>query len=61
MRAAFKGVAGYVARIAAGDKPEAMPVVQPTVFELVINQKAAKALGITVPQDVLLSANSVIE
>lgn len=61
MRSAFRSVAGYVAKIAAGSKPESLPVAQPTVFEFVVNLKTARTLGITVPQDVLLIANSVIE
>lgn len=44
-----------------GVQPGNIPVAQPTVFELVVNLKTAKALGITIPRDVLLSANSVIQ
>lgn len=61
MRSAYQGVGSYIGKLAAGIKPYEIPVAQPTVFELVINLRTAKALGITVPHDVLLSANSVIE
>jgi putative tryptophan/tyrosine transport system substrate-binding protein len=61
MRAAYRSVGNYIGKIAAGVKPSGIPVAQPTVFEFVINLKTAKALGITVPRDLLLSANSVIE
>lgn len=61
MSAAFRGVAGYVDQIATGTRPSEIPVTQPTQFELVINLKTAKALGITVPQSVLLSAAEVIQ
>lgn len=61
MAASFRGVGSYVARLAAGAKPADLPVSRPTVFELVINQKTARALGITVPRDVLLSAEAVIQ
>ena len=56
-----RGAAGYVDRILRGAKPAELPVVRATRFELLVNMKAAKALGLAIPPSLAIQADQIIQ
>jgi putative ABC transport system substrate-binding protein len=57
----FRRCGGYVGRILGGTKPAELPIERPARFDLVVNLKTAKALGISIPETVLVRADTVLE
>ena len=57
----FRRCGGYVGRILGGTKPSDLPIQRPARFDLVVNLKTAKSLGITIPETILVRADAVIE